>query len=103
MGIMEMLEGNKEDHETHKRKLAEETARDYQRHQEEAKSKIYQVNRWLESNASHGARAMVEKFNLAWSHEKDYGNGVCVIGFYTDETLRFKVCEIHDESKKWLR
>ena len=70
---------------------------------QEANQKIHLINAWLENNASHGPRAMVDKFKLAWSHEKDLGNGIAIVGFYTDESMRFEVCRMHLASAGWFR
>ena len=77
------------------KELAHDTAK--------AQQKIQLVMRWLESNAAHGARAMVNKFNLAWSHEKTLAGGVALVGFYTDESMRFEVCRLHLKSSDWFR
>lgn len=55
------------------KELAHDTAK--------AQQKIQLVMRWLESNAAQGARAMVNKFNLAWSHEKTLAGGVALAGW----------------------
>lgn len=65
--------------------------------------KAHRVNQWCLNNAHQGARAMVEKFGLAWALEKDLGNGIAVVGFYADDSLNHQVTTLHLPVAEWFR
>lgn len=65
--------------------------------------KTHQVNQWCLDNANQGPRAMVTKFDLAWSLERDLGNDIAVVGFYTDDSLKHEVCRLHLSIADWFR
>lgn len=69
----------------------------------EAQQITKKVMLWLESNAAAGAKKMVEKFGLSYSCEKDYGNGVSKVGFYTDASYQHLVCTLHLPTAEWFR
>lgn len=70
----------------------------------DALAKINNVMRFIEANNKCGdARLIVNKFNLAWSLGKDYGNGVSKVEFYTDESLRYHVMDLHLPTSEWFR
>ena len=69
----------------------------------EAEQKIHKVMRFIDANNGFGVRKIVEKFNLDWSLNRDFGNGIAKVGFYTDESNRFLVMELNLPIKDWFR
>lgn len=79
---------------------AEQLANDYSA----AAQKTNAVLCWIEANNRCGdARQLVDAFDLAWSLERDYGNGIAKVGFYTDESLRFQILALHLSTTEWFR
>ena len=71
-----------------------------------AEIKAEQVGAYVKAanvKSSHEARRMMDKFKLDFSFEKELGNGMASVGFYTDSSLCFKCCEIALPTKEWFR
>lgn len=80
-----------------------ENAREHQTAKQEAEQKIHTVMAFIQANPGCSTRKIVERFGLDWSLNKDFGNGIGKIGYYTDESQRFLVMELHDSIAKWFR
>lgn len=80
-----------------------ENAREYAEAKLEADQKIHDVMRFIEANPGWSTRQVVEKFNLDWTLNQDFGNGIGKIGFYTDISDRFLVMELNLPINEWFR
>lgn len=78
-------------------------ASEFAKAKKEADHKTAKVMQFIEANPSSTMRQVAEKFNLAWSLEREGPNGIGRINFYTDTSQRFFVCDTHDEVSKWFR
>lgn len=72
---------------------------------QQAAVKTAQVMEWIASNnnACGDTRRVVDKFGLSWSLKRDLGNGIGVVQFWTDESQRFAVMDLHLPIAEWFR
>lgn len=70
-----------------------------------AESKVNQVMQWIAANNDQcgDTRRIIKLFGLDWSLKRDLGNGIGVVQFWTDNTQRFPVMDLHLPITEWFR
>lgn len=66
--------------------------------------KINKIMQYIQANnKSNDVRRIVDRFNLDWTLEHDCGNGIGRIAFWSNESQRDLVMEMHLPINEWFR
>ena len=69
----------------------------------EGNEKKQRVISHIKANNNYSIKQLVNKFSLDWNLEKEFGNSIAKVGFYTGKDQRTLIMSLHLPVSEWFR